>query len=421
MISPHAITSLTLENFRNYRSLSLSLPPQPVVLRGRNGAGKTNILEAISLLSPGRGLRGAKLREMDCLVAASAVPLPLREREGPTQWGGEGALQQSAQLYHPLTQPSPARGEGLYSSAPWVVAARIATGDETTHIGTARDGESTAEKRIIKINGEKVRGHAQLAAHVCVQWLTPSMDQVFIEGGTVRRKLLDRLVYGFVPEHAARVMAYESAMRERNKLLADRATADPYWLSVLEQQMAEHAVAITLARQEVLGRLQHELVEDIAGFPRAVMAVEGLMEGWLSAGDSALDVEGKFAEHLTQARGIDAARRRASIGPQRSSFIVVHKTKNMPAEQCSTGEQKALLLSIMLCAARARAAWCGVAPILLLDEVIAHLDVDKRASLFDLIRHSQIQAWMTGTDAADFKGLEAFSTTLEIDGGTVRM
>ena len=403
MTTPHAITSLTLENFRNYRSLSLSLPPQPVVLRGRNGAGKTNILEAISLLSPGRGLRGAKLREMDSIPSPSG---------GGLGWGlAENGVRLAP---HPT---SPQRGEEF----PWVVAARIATGDETTHIGTARDGESTAEKRIIKINGEKVRGHAQLVAHVCVQWLTPSMDQVFIEGGTVRRKLLDRLVYGFVPEHAARVMAYESAMRERNKLLADRATADPYWLSVLEQQMAEHAVAITLARQEVLGRLQHELVEDIAGFPRAVMAVEGLMEGWLTAGDSALDAEGKFAEHLTQARGIDAARRRASIGPQRTNFIVIHKTKNMPAEQCSTGEQKALLLSIMLCAARARAAWCGVAPILLLDEVIAHLDVDKRASLFDLIRHSQIQAWMTGTDAADFKGLEAFSTTLEIDGGTVRM
>ncbi len=392
--TPHAITSLTLENFRNYRALSLSLSAAPVVLRGRNGAGKTNILEAISLLSPGRGLRGAKLREMDCLAAS---------------------LQLTALSKNETIAGAPS------ITAPWVVAAKIATGDETTHIGTGRDGESTAEKRIIKINGEKVRSHAALASHVCVQWLTPSMDQVFIEGGTARRKLLDRIVYGFVPEHAARVLAYESAMRERNKLLADRVLADPYWLSVLEQQMAEHAVAITLARQEVMGRLDHELVEDIAGFPRAVMSVEGLMEGWLDEGESALDVEGRFAERLTQSRNLDAARRRASIGPQRSNFIVIHKGKNMPAEQCSTGEQKALLLSIMLSAARARAAWCGVAPILLLDEVIAHLDVDKRASLFDLIRHSQIQAWMTGTDAADFKGIEGFSTTLEIDGGTVKM
>ncbi len=392
--TPHAITSLTLENFRNYRSLSLSLPAQPVVLRGHNGAGKTNILEAISLLSPGRGLRGAKLREMDSLTASLQL----------------AALSNQQRIDMPSAP-----------SAPWVVAAKITTGDETTHIGTARDGESSAEKRIVKVNGEKLRGHAALASYICVQWLTPSMDQVFIEGGAARRKLLDRIVYGFVPEHAARVLAYESAMRERNKLLADRALADPYWLSVLEQQMAEHAVAITLARKEVLGRLHHELVEDIARFPRAQLGLEGLMEGWLDDGETALDVEGKFAERLTQSRNYDAARRRAIIGPQRSNFIVIHRDKNMPAEQCSTGEQKALLLSIMLSAARARMAWCKVAPILLLDEVIAHLDVDKRASLFDLIRHSQIQAWMTGTDAADFKGLEGFSTTLEIDGGTVKM
>ncbi len=247
------------------------------------------------------------------------------------------------------------------------------------------------------------------------------MDQVFIEGGTARRKLLDRLVYGFAPEHAARVTAYEAAMRERNKLLTERERADPYWLSVLEQQMAEHAVAITLARQEVLQRLTHELREDLAAFPRAVLRLEGVLETWLEAGGSALEVEQKFAERLMLLRAVDGARGRASVGPQRSDLIVIHQPKNMLAESCSTGEQKALLLSIMLAAARARANWCNVAPILLLDEVIAHLDVDKRASLFDLIRQCRIQAWMTGTDAADFKGLEGFSTILEIDGGMVRM
>ncbi|MFZ4540789.1 MAG: DNA replication/repair protein RecF [Rickettsiales bacterium] len=374
--APHAITTLTLENFRNYRTLSLTLPPHPVVLRGKNGAGKTNILEALSLLSPGRGFRGARLREMDANNA-----------------GG----------------------------APWVVATEVTTAGETSFIGTGRDGESSAEKRIIKINGGKVRGHAALANHVCIQWLTPSMDQVFIEGGSARRKLLDRIVYGFVPEHATRVQAYESAMRERNRLLTDRMMADPYWLSVLEQQMAEHAVAITLARQEVLERLRHELVEKVAGFPRALVSLNGLIEDWLEEGESALEAERKFAERLTEVRNLDTARVRASIGPQRSDFKVIHCEKNLPAESCSTGEQKALLLSLMLAAARARAAWCNVPPILLLDEVIAHLDVDKRASLFDLIRATRIQAWMTGTDAADFKGLEGFSTILEIDGGTVKI
>lgn len=376
MLVAHAITALNLENFRNYRALTLAMPPAPVVLRGHNGAGKTNILEAISLLAPGRGFRHARLREMDALAG-----------------GG----------------------------APWVVAASVISQGELSQVGTARDGESAAEKRIVKINGEKLRGHGGLANHLCVQWLTPAMDQVFVEGGTARRKFLDRMVYGFEPEHAVRVAAYETAMRERNRLLADRGRADPYWLSVLEQQMAEHAVAITLARQGVLARLQHQLGEALSHFPRAIIALEGAIEAWLDHGDSALDVETRFAERLMDLRGVDAVRGRASEGIHRTHFAVIHREKNIAAEHCSTGEQKALLLSIMLASAQARATWCGLPPILLLDEVIAHLDVDKRSSLFDLIRATAIQAWMTGTDAADFKGLEGFATTLEITGGTARI
>lgn len=396
MTTPHAITSLTLENFRNYPSLRLELPPQPVVLRGPNGAGKTNILEAISLFSPGRGLRGAKLREMDRAVVS-------RESLVVSEGYEESLMTDDSRL-----------------TTPWVVAVDILTNTETTFIGTGRDAESSAEKRLIKINGEKIRGHAELASHVCVQWLTPSMDQVFIEGGSARRKLLDRIVYGFTSEHATRVAAYESAMRERNRLLTDLHRADVYWLSVLEQQMAEHAVAITLARQEVLARLSAELTEDIAGFPRAVLSLDGVIENWVGQGLSALEVEQKFAESLKNERPIDAARGRASIGIHRSEFLVTHNKKNREAAHCSTGEQKALLLSLMLASARARTRWCNTPPILLLDEVIAHLDVDKRACLFDLIRHCQIQAWMTGTDAADFKGLEGFSTTLEIEDGMVK-
>ncbi len=380
MDASHAITSLTLENFRNYRTLSLALPPRPVVLRGVNGAGKTNILEAISLLSPGRGLRGAKLRDMD--------------RAAP---GGKN------------------------QSTHWVVAAEVQSRGERLRIGTGRDPDANIEKRITKIDGEKVRGAAALAEHVSVQWLTPAMDQVFVEGGTARRKLLDRIVYSFMPEHATRVAAYEQAMRERTRLLTDRQMSDPYWLSVLEQQMAEHAVAVTLARLEVLARLQQSLAEELTHFPRALIGLEGALESWLAEGLSALDVESKFAERLMSLRGVDAARGRASEGPHRSHLNVIHREKEAPAERCSTGEQKALLLSIVLNAAKARATWCGMAPILLLDEVIAHLDVDKRASLFDLIRTLQVQAWMTGTDAADFQGLDGFSTVLEIDGGTVKI
>jgi DNA replication and repair protein RecF len=373
--APHAITSLTLEHFRNYRTLTLNLKPQPVVLSGLNGAGKTNILEAISLLAPGRGMRSARLREMDSL-----------------------------------------QGQG----APWVVAAEIRAGTTTTQIGTGRDGESTMEKRILKINGERERRHSVLTQHACIQWLTPSMDQVFVEGGSARRKLLDRMVFGFDPDHANRVVGYETAMRERNKLLSDRSRADPHWLTVLETQMGEHGVAMTLARLEALQRLQEHLNEPIGSFPRAQIALHGLVEGWLEEGMSALNAESKLAGHLRDARMTDAVIGRASLGPHRSHFHVIHNEKNMPAERCSTGEQKALLLSLVLAAARARATWCGLPPILLLDEVVAHLDVDKRGALFDLIKASKIQAWMTGTDAADFQGLGPHVTRLEIAGARAR-
>lgn len=370
--APHAITHLTLEHFRNYASLALDLPPAPVVLTGHNGAGKTNILEAISLLSPGRGLRNARLRSID--------------REG----------------------------------APWVVAAEVLHRGETHRIGTGRDAESSAEKRILKINGQRERKQAVLTQYIAVQWLTPSIDQVFVEGGSARRKLLDRLTYGFDPEHAARVSAYEAAMRERNRLLAQGRGGDPYWLSVLEQQMAEHAVSITLARLEALERIRHAFALVPPVFTRAHFTLTGAIERWQGEGMSALDMETKFAERLKDLRSSDALSGRTGEGPHRSSLEVIHIIKNRPAEDCSTGEQKAVLLAMVIAACMGRAQWCGAAPILLLDEVVAHLDVDKRAALFDLLRAARIQAWMTGTDAADFSGLEGFATHLEIAGATVR-
>ncbi len=369
--APHAITKLTLENFRNYAQLSLEVPPRAVILTGHNGAGKTNILEAISLLAPGRGLRSATLRNID------------------------------------------------HQGAPWVVAADVLAGEATHQIGTGRDPESAMEKRILKINGQRERKQAVLTQFLSVQWLTPSMDQVFIEGGTARRKLLDRITYSFDPEHATRVTAYESAMRERNRLLADRGRADPYWLSVLEQQMAEPAVAMTLARLDALQRIRESFSAVPAAFAQAAFTLQGAIERWLGEGMRALDAETKFAERLMDLRATDALRGRASEGPHRSQLEVIHLGKNMPAEDCSTGEQKAILLATIIAAALARANWCGLPPILLLDEVISHLDVDKRAALFDLIRSARIQPWMTGTDAAVFQGLEGFATHLEIAGGSV--
>ena len=376
MTAPHAITSLALENFRNYRSLSLAVPPGPVILTGRNGVGKTNILEALSLLSPGRGLRGARLREMDNMAAPNAA---------------------------------------------FVVAVTVQSRGEETRIGIGRDPEADIEKRILKINGGKERRQRALTSHVAVQWLTPAMDQVFVEGGSARRRLLDRITFNFTPEHAERVAAYEHAMRERNRLLAERSRADLYWLSVLEQQMAEHAIAVTLARLETMERLAAQLAGGIAAFPAARLLLQGAIEAWLEQGATALEAESRFAERLMELRVVDAAIGRATEGPQRSNLSVIHGDTGRAAEQCSTGEQKALLLAIILAAARARTEWCGLPPILLLDEVVAHLDVDKRRCLFDLISASLVQAWMTGTDAADFQGLDRNAAHVKIDGGTVRI
>lgn len=372
MSLPHAVTQITLENFRNYRSLSLSLPARPVVLTGHNGAGKTNILEALSLLCPGRGFRKTTLKQMDNLAA-----------------GG----------------------------APWVISVEIKNQHEANRIGMARDGQAQREKRILRVDGENMKSQAMLTQLTNVQWLIPAMDQIFMEGGSVRRRFLDRMVYGFDPEHATRVAQYEHAMRERNKLLADRGSADPYWLSVLEQQMAEAGVAMTLARQETLARVSDAMAGLNPHFPKAITELQGTLETWLASGLSALEVETKFAARLAELRGLDSAAGRAMEGAHRSHFHVIHSVKNALAEQCSTGEQKALLLSLVLSAAQSRAKWCGMPPILLLDEVVAHLDVDKRECLFDVISTTGIQTWMTGTDAADFQGLQAIATMIEISSG----
>ena len=363
--SSHAVTRVMLENFRNYRALTLEVGARPVLLTGKNGAGKTNLLEAISLLMPGRGFRNASLRDLDCHTG----------------------------------------------SGHWALHAEILTQGITHQIGTGRAAgeEGAREKRLLKINGEQVRQQSELTRHASIWWLTPAMDQLFNEGHSARRKFLDRLVYGFDPAHAARVARYERAMRERNALLAELALTDSDWLAVLERQMAESAVAITNARQETIARIC-QTMEIMPGiFPYARMRLAPGAEGNIH----------KIAERLADFRGRDASAGRAITGVHRAELEVIHSIKNARAEQCSTGEQKALLLSILLAAARAKTAHSGLPPVLLFDEVVAHLDVDKRAALFDLISGAAIQVWMTGTDAADFQGLHGFATLLEIAEGRV--
>jgi DNA replication and repair protein RecF len=350
-----SIARLTVTRFRCYASVRLTPDARPVVLAGANGAGKTNLLEAVSLLAPGRGLRRARLAEMD--------------RHGDV--GG------------------------------WGIAATIAMPDGEVEIGTGR--EPDGERRVVRINGEPARGQTALADFVSALWLTPDMDRLFREGASARRRFLDRLVFGYDPAHAGRATAYEQAMRERGRLLGE-GNGDDAWLSALEETMAARGVAIAAARLEMVQRLTRALAGATGPFPGVALSVDGTVEGWLGSGP-ALAAEDRLKAELRAARRRDAQSGTASVGPHRSDLEARHLAKDMPAEYCSTGEQKAMLIAIVLAEARLQAAERGVAPLLLLDEVAAHLDEERREALFDEICGLPGQTWMTGTDAALFAPL----------------
>jgi DNA replication and repair protein RecF len=375
-----AVTRLVLTDFRNYTSLKMNIAAEPVVLTGENGAGKTNLLEAVSFLSPGRGLRRAKLPDVT--------------RRGQRQWA---------------------------------VAATLQDQTGVTDIGTGLEpvsAESDAEpgtRRVVHIDGVAARSANVLADISVVGWLTPQMDRLFIEGASARRRFLDRLVYGFDTGHARRVSAYEKALRERARLLRS-GQRDPAWLSALENTMAEHGIAVAAARRDAVLRLGAAMDEGfgLAGenFPRAEVRADGVVEDWL--GDHpAVEVESRFLDALAASRDQDAVSGGAKTGPHRSDMAVVHGPKSMPANQCSTGEQKALLIAIILADARLQAARLGRAPILLLDEVAAHLDDTRRAALFEELIEIGGQAWLTGTDAALFQPLRNKAQFITVSQGEV--
>jgi len=367
-----ALTRLTLADFRSYARLKITLTAQPVVLTGDNGAGKTNILEAISFLSPGRGLRQAALADV-------------------TRRGGAG----------------------------WAVAATVHGYDGAVDVGTglvAGDGVAAA-RRTVRIGGTAIGQQSRLASVAQVTWLTPAMDRLFIETAPSRRRFLDRLTYGFDNGHARRVAAYERVMRQRSKLLRT-GVDDPRWLGALEETMAEHAVAIAAARRDAVFRLEGGLRASTGAFPAALLAVEGWVEAALDR-DSALGVEHALRDKLAQARPIDAETGGAAHGVHRSDFAVRHADKDMQAAACSTGEQKALLIAIVLAQARIMAGAVGAVPMLLLDEVVAHLDRRRRRALCAELRALGAQAWLTGTDRALFADLDGWAQFFNVSGGTV--
>lgn len=378
-----AVARLTLTNFRNYAHARIEPNTQNVVLTGANGAGKTNILEAISFLAPGRGLRRAKLSEVT---------------------------------------RSDAREETVDPSRCWAVAARLGQGDGCVDLGTGLDPDATGvrDRRIVRVDGETERAQAVLSEHVAVVWLTPQMDGLFIEGPGGRRRFLDRLVYAADPAHAGRVSAYEQAMRERARLLSDRGLrADAGWLDALEETMAEKGVAVAAARRDMVGRLIAFIDDGTGPFPSADLALVGGPEAWLDDGP-ALAAEERFRAQLLADRGQDATDGRTHSGPHRTDLDVRHRTKAREAGSCSTGEQKALLIGLVLAHARMQAVEQGRCPILLLDEVAAHLDQERRQALFDLIDTLGTQAWLTGTDPVLFDGMRGRAGFFDVADGAIR-
>jgi DNA replication and repair protein RecF len=337
-----ALSRLCLTDFRNHPDLIMSPGDGIVVLTGENGAGKTNILEAISLLSPGRGLRGAPLNDM-------------------ARQGGRGGFSVSARL-----------------------------GD--VDLGTGTVAQSPG-RRLVRVNGAQAPANS-LSEWLSLVWVTPTMDRLFLDGAGDRRRFLDRLVLALDGTHAGHASRYEAAMRQRNRLLAGDQPADTAWLAAVEAQMETHGAALAQARARLIDHLSTVLANQTDGpFARAAVALTGWQ--WHDG----------FAAELATGRARDAAAGRTLAGPHRVDLDVTHLTKAQSAARCSTGEQKALLLGIILAHAELVSERTGQRPILLLDEVAAHLDPVRRAALFARLTDRGGQVWMTGTEAEPFAAL----------------
>ncbi len=376
---PHApplyLSGLKLQDFRNYASAALSFAPRHVVFTGENGAGKTNLLEAISLLSPGRGMRRANYADMVRAGVENgfAVHADLRTEDGEVSLGtGNGA-----------------EGGGLETS------------------------------RRLRVNGAPAKGADAFLDYLRVVWITPQMDGLFSGPSVDRRRFLDRLVLAIDPSHGARVLDYEKSMRARNKLFED-GRDDARWFDAIEAQMAELGVAIAAARVELVHLLagMMALLPEDSPFPRAELTLEGALEEKLGA-SSAVELEESYRAALRSIRSLDRSAGRALEGPHRSDLSVRHAPKQMDAALSSTGEQKALLIGIVLSHARLVTKMTGTPPILLLDEIAAHLDRGRREALFAIIDDIGAQAFMTGTDRALFEELEGRARFFTVSHGQV--
>jgi DNA replication and repair protein RecF len=350
------LTRLILSDFRSYAALRFEPQARRLVFAGPNGAGKTNLLEAASLLVPGRGLRGARFSEL-------------------ARQGGAGG---------------------------WAVAARFDNGLE---IGTGAV-EGAPDRREFRLNGVKPRAQSEVAEQFAAVWLTPQMDRLFTDTTSGRRKFLDRLVIALEPFHAREIAAFESASAQRNRLLAEP-PFDPAWVAALEDSMARHAVAAVAARAALIARLNATLAAGGADpFPRVVLGLACPIAQKLAEAP-ALDVEEWLRAALRSARRADAAAKAAGYGPQKTDLLIMDALTGRPAVLSSTGQQKAMLIGIVLGHAAMIAAARGEPSLLLLDEPLVHLDAERRQALFVALEKADFPAWLTGTDLEVFKGLDA--------------
>lgn len=387
------VERLTLTDFRNYAHLRLNAAIAPIIVHGENGSGKTNILEAISFLTPGRGLRGARLADIKRFIP---------------QINGGGDF-------------------SFISPLNWAVAAEIVNNGESFNIATAveksakevedSDGYRSFERRIVKVDGSKISSQAELGRYLSAVWITPQMDRLFRGGSQPRRAFLDRLVYAFDMEHAKRTANFEHLYREWYRLIKE-GRHDNLWLNSLEENMAAAGVAIAAARREQVARLnafiEHE-PDDV--FPSVRLELDGTIEKALDD-KPAVEVEEIYKTMMAKQRRFIVENDNPD-GINRTDFKVYFKKKGMPADLCSTGEQKSLLISIILAQTKCQTLYKGFAPIMLLDEIAAHLDDIKRQALLDKITALNVQAWITTTNPELFESIRSCAQFMEVKNAQV--
>ena len=371
------LSRLKLDHFRNYQQADLTIHAGQLVILGDNGAGKTNLLEAVSLLAPGRGMRRSRTEHLAYRASGFEIACGIADNDDADRLD-------------------------------WAVAATLENEDGTVQIGTGVPPSAKQGNRIMRLEGVTV-SQADLGSRLAVSWLTPQMDGIFLDSPAARRRFIDRLVIAFDPAHIGRMSRYEKALRQRAHLLTEQ-RGDDSWFSALESILAETAVAVTAARQSLIKALNQEAACGWFGFPGVELLLGGNTENWLSD-MPALAVEDQL---MLAARTARLNGDLAMPGPHASEFQALHLASQVPANQASTGQQKAMLIAVILAHARLQDRRLGRVPVMLFDDVAAHLDAKRRSALFDAVQSLGGQCWYSGTDDGQFKELSKTAQFVKI-------